>query len=359
MVPNELTGTIQNKANADNFDENTSSDLPSRIGFVIVGGGGGAGGGCWFKNSSSNNGDGKDGANALVPGAGGGGGAIATGVFNFSYPEICFSTVNYNGEVKTIYTIAETYPIFKESDNTLIEHTVAGLRVTDIEFHIAGGRGGAGNGGNTTRGDHDERAKNGETGREALIYVKYHLTDGTNTYVTQQDASKMPHKIFMVNGGNGGAKGDYSVSEVSGGAGGAAQFSNNSPALWQVGAYAGGSGASVRIDSDKGYPGSLESYSKSLHLTEETPPLNYRLDINHAGASVAGYADSDKYTGAIYGGHSYGYGGQVSTPPTKGGGGGFLRTTEGNENKFENRDTSNDGEKEPTDGAHGYFAIYY
>ena len=115
VIPNELTGTIQNKVNADNFDENTSSDLPSRIGFVIVGGGGGAGGGCYFKNSSSNNGDGKDGANALVPGAGGGGGAIATGVFNFSYPKICFSTVNYKGEVKTIYTIAETYPIFKES----------------------------------------------------------------------------------------------------------------------------------------------------------------------------------------------------------------------------------------------------
>jgi hypothetical protein len=168
------------------------------------------------------------------------------------------------------------------------------LEIASVEFHITGGVGGAGNGGGTKRGGNDEDTKDGKEGFDANIHIIINVRDssnGTLKYYTAE-LNKLPPQILKVCGGFGGQRGDYSKSEIAAGAGGIVYDNRSSSQLFHLASYPGGSGASVIIQSETGTAGALSEYNKSLYLPSDTPPADYRIDINHSGVNPGGTANS-------------------------------------------------------------------
>lgn len=358
----DLTGTFHEKY-PNEFGEN---ELPTRIGFLLVAGGGGAGGVSFFTNGSCT-GNNKDDSSkeVTVPGAGGGGGAITIGVFNFDYPKLDYYsfTDSSTGETYKNGVCAGDYALRDANGDrlTMSDTELQDLQITSIEFHVTGGSGGAGNGGKDTRGGNNEDAHDGKEGYDANIYIIINAKDSNETKYSTAKSGELPPKVLSVCGGFGGKKGDYSVNEIEAGAGGKIYNNQDSSHLFYLASYTGGNGASVIIQSETGSAGAISAYNKSLYLSLDTPPADYRIDITHPSADEGGTADPDNWTACIFGGYSFGMGGRSEAAPTKGGGGCSLKTTAGNgADKFENKNKV-DGVavNEPTNGANGYFGIYY
>lgn len=321
--------------NDDN--DSTWDPYPTRLGVLLVGGGGGAGGYNYYAdNCSSNTADDK----AVVPGSGGGGGEIVLGVLNLACPDLDYKEGRVANE-----------PLINSSLNE-INTLSSNARVTQLEFNFTGGQGGYSNGGDggkdDKRGASEGGAVNGTDGNRSAICLKITVEDNNNKYVTKFI------EVLWAEGGKGGYKGDFELSQLNGGLGGTSSHSNRTH-CWYISSKEGGQGGGLIIKDDSGQATSIAAYSYDLYFSSNKPDsTEYIISKNKEKleSSNAGSIDQSKQTGWIRGGYSFGDEG-TDQAPSYGGGGSCLKTLT-NRQIEDKEDTA-----EPTDGANGFIALYY
>lgn len=363
------------------------SPLPTRLGFVMTAGGGGGAGVNRIDTGSCSTGDDRY---YPIPGGGGGGASTALGVLKFDCPEIVFRTVFLGGKYQSLLGVVgkidgtdrdEFYPVVAPNNPTAYITKDQGISLEDlyvssVRFHITGGCHGKGNGESSNRVE--KSANDGSDGYDSAILVNFYLhskdessPDDNNKKYETSDGGTI-RKVVTVCGGRGG-KAATSTDDgiIYGGKGGIITDKyalKTSAFIYHLKSFAGGDGANITISGESGTPGNLSKYDLDLtsaYYNNIPETKEYRIEFSYA-QEVGGVADEDKLTGCIYGGYSFGRGSRGTDMCAEFGGGGCcLKTKEGvkDENKAENPDSSQNNDNyqlnEPTNGADGYFALFY